>query len=220
MPPAKRKRHAGAGTRGASSAGARSAPSAAACTKLAKRLPMASAHAILATLMATSTEALDAVKAEVARRDAETVNLRYYANETYSIIYSLEGVENRREQYTRAGDLRDQLIRLVEECRQQLSVTQAFEAIAKIMECIEAGAEGEVRKRVLGCGGIDQDIAQELAELVEEMSEEQKASVGGAVDRLDAVVEGLSRWCSGSELSEVVKTIRGDEAQSSEDDEE
>ena len=77
------------------------------------------------------------------------------------------------------------------------------------MEGVESAAEGEIRNAVHGCGGIDQDIARELAEVVAEMSAEQKASVEGAIDDLERVVETLSDGGSGYELADVVKKIRG-----------
>ena len=207
-PPAKRKRRAGAGAGGASSAaGRRRSPSAAECTKMAGRLSTESAQALLAKLMATSHEALDAVKAEIAERDAEPVDLRHYAAETSEIMYSLDGLRD-SQKYMRAGELLDRLTTLVEECRRELSVTQAFEAIATIMEGVESAAEGEIRNAVLGCGGIDGYIAKQLAALVAEMSAEQKASVDGAIDDLERVVERLSDEGSGYDLIDVVKNIR------------
>lgn len=199
-PPAKRARHAGSGTG--------RAPSSAECAKMVERLSMESAHAVLKRLMATSTEVLDAVEAELAQRDAKLVDLRHYADQTSEILYSLNGLRD-SQVYNLAGDVYVKLTKLVEECKQTLSNTQAFQAMVKIVEVVEQEAERELRKRLISCGGIDEDIARELTKLVEDMSAEEKTSVENSVEDLDGVVSALEPYSCGQELAEVVKKIRG-----------
>lgn len=200
--PAKRARQAEAGTGGA--------PSAAECAKMVKRLSMESAHAVLTKLMAVSTEAVVAVEAELAQRDVEPVDLSYYADETSDILHSLDGLRE-SQKFNLAGELYTKLISLVQECRQKLSDTRAFEAIVKIMQVVEDEAEGEIRQQMIGCGGLDSHIGLELAELVGDMSAGEKASISDAVEDLHGVVVALEPDACGQKLAEVVEKIRGKE---------
>lgn len=174
---------------------------------MVQRLPKETAHALLAQLMVSTTEAHTAVKDEVARRDAEPVDLRAWQRKANDIIYSLEGMRD-SQIFMHCGELQDRLIELVGECTEELSSTQAFSALVAIMEAVEAGAEGEVRNGVLGCGGIDRDIARELESLTEDMSSEEKASVSEDVDDLERVVEALDDFGCGYGLKEVVTQMR------------
>ncbi len=201
-PPAKRARHAEASTG--------DAPSAAECDKMVKRLSVESAHAVLTKLMAVSTEAVAAVEAELAQGDTQPVNLSYYASETSDIVHSLDGLRE-SQKFNLSGDLYEKLTSLVEECEQKLSDTHAFEAIVKIMQVVEYEAEGEIRKRMIGCGGLDYYIGHALAKLVEDMSAEEKASISNAVEDLHGVVVALEPDACGQELAEVVEKIRGKE---------
>lgn len=194
--------------RGAGASVRAPAPTVTECERLAQRLPMESLHALLAQLMASSAEAHAAVEAEVARRDAAPVDLSVYQRMASDIIYSLEGMRD-SQKFMRCGELQDRLLELVNECTEELSCTQAFAALVAIMETVEAEAEGEVRNGVLGCGGIDGDIADALERLAEDMSSAEKASVSGDVDDLERVVEALDDFGCGYGLKEVVTQMRG-----------
>eukprot|EP00752_Nemacystus_decipiens_P010784 g9593.t1 len=195
-----RGRGAGASARG---------PTAAECDRLAQRLPTESAHALLAQLMASSAEAHAMVEAEVARHEAEPVDLRVYQRKASDILYSLEGLRP-SQVFMHCDEVKDRLAKLVEESTKKLSSTKAFAALVAIMETVESGAEGEVRNGVLGCGGIDGDIATALMSLAEDMSPAEKTSVSGDVDDLEHVVEALDDFGCGYGLKEVVEQMRGD----------
>lgn len=201
-PPAAKRPRAGA------RAGTDGAPSAAECATLVQRLSKESAHALLAELMASSTEAHSAVTAEVARHDAEPVDLSHYSHEASAIVCSLDGLRE-SQKYARTGDVASKLTKLVDECMETLSSTHAFEAMVNIMAVVSSEAEGEVRNGVLGCGGLDREIAGELTSLVEDMSAEQKASISDAVEDLESVVEELKDDGCGDGLAHVVQQIRG-----------
>lgn len=99
----------------------------------------------------------------------------------------------------------------MDKCTAELSGTQAFAALVAIVETVAFGAEGKVRNRALGCGGIDVDIARALEGLAEDMSAAEKASVSDDVDDLERVVKALDDWrCVGYGLKEVVTQMRGD----------
>lgn len=204
-----RGRSGGGRGRGRGGGASARAPTAAECERLAQRLPTESAHVLLAQLMASSAEAHAAVQAEVARRDAEPVDLGVYQRKASDIIYSLEGMRD-SQKFMRCGELQDKLLELVDECTERLSSTQAFAALVAIMETVESGAEGEVRNGVLGCGGIDGDIAKALESLAEDMSPAEKASVSDDVDDLEGVVEALDDFGCGYGLKAVVEQMRDD----------
>lgn len=184
------------------------APTAAECAKMVNRLSKEAAHALLAQLMVSSTEARAAVEAKVAGRDAEPVDLRAYSCEASDIVGSLDGLRP-SQQFTRCGEVRDRLIRLVDECKEKLSTTQAFAAMVAIMGVVESEAEGEVRKGVLSCGGIDDEIARELKSLAQDMSSGEKASISDVVEDLECLVEVLDEYACGGGLKEVVTQMQG-----------
>lgn len=202
-PPAKRARHVGDVNGGA--------PSTAECAKMVKRLSTESAHAVLTKLMAISAEAIIAVESELAERDAEPVDEFLYARKTSEIFSLGDGL---RESQKPIGKIQGKLTELLQECKQRLSVTQAFQAMVTIVGCVESEAYGEVRKWVIGDGGIDQAIAEELTELVEEMSAEQRSSIGDAVKDLDRTVKVLNEYGAGDELADVVEMVQGNQVAS------
>lgn len=110
----------------------------------------------------------------------------------------------------RCAELKDDLTELMDKCKEELPSAKAFAAIVAIMETIESGAdEREVRNGVLGCGGIESEIAEKLKGLAEDMSSEEKASVGDDVDKLERVIVALENYMGGEYLKEVVTEMRG-----------
>lgn len=178
------------------------------CDKLVKRLSKETAHALLAKFVASSPGVRAAVEAEVDRRDVKPVDLRSYSLEASEIVHSLDGLRD-SQQYERCGTVLDRLSELVDECKEQLSSTNAFAALVAIMDVVQSEAYGEVRKGVLMCGGIESNVASELKKLAADLSSEEKASISDAVENLEGVVEALEPDCLGDDLKQVVTLVRG-----------
>lgn len=178
------------------------------CDKLVKRLSKETAHALLIKFVASSPELRAAVEAEVGRRDEEPVDLTAYSSEASEIICSLDRLRP-SQQFTRCGEVYEKLTNLVDECKEKLSSSNAFSAIVAIMDVVQSEAEGEVRKGVLTCDGIELHVAHELKRLVEDMSSEEKASISDAVEDLESVVEALEPYALGGDLKKVVAQVRG-----------
>ncbi|CAM9987536.1 unnamed protein product [Pylaiella littoralis] len=209
-PPAKRARGSGGSGSGSGSgsSGSSRASSVADREKLVKRLSKESAHALLMELMATSTKAHTAVESEVALIDTEPVNLGAYSNRASDILCSLYSLRA-SQQFMRCGEVSQKLTELLDDCKERLSSTNAFKAMVSVMSTIHSEAEGEVRKGLLGCGGIDGHVAEELECLAEDMSAGEKASVSDAVVELEAVANALEDYGCGYDLAKVVNQIRG-----------
>eukprot|EP00752_Nemacystus_decipiens_P010783 g9592.t1 len=201
MPPAAKRARSGAG-------GSDQALTPAECDKLVERLSKETAHALLAKFVASSPEVRAAVEVEIDRRDAEAVDLSVYSREAREVVCSLDRLRP-SQQFTRSGEVYEKLVNLVVECKEMLSSCNAISAIVAIMETVESEAEGEVRKGVLGCGGIESKVASELKRLADDMSSEEKASISDAVEDLHGVVEALEPYGLGDDLKEVVTLVRG-----------
>lgn len=185
-PPAAKRARSGAG-------GSDQAPTPAECDKLVKHLSKKSAHALLAKFAASSPEVHAAVEAEANRRGPKPVNLATISDETVRIV---------------CRTALDKLDDLVGECKETLSKTDAFVALVTIIEVAYAEAPDRVWSEQFS-GNFESQIAEDLTNLHEGMSSEEKASIGDTAEQLDGVVEAMKMNGQGGDLMEVAIRLRG-----------
>ena len=172
------------------------------CSKKVKCLSNENARALLAGLMASLPVARAVIEAEIAK--AKPVDLRVYSNKASDIVDL--------EFDARRGDMRQTLSELMGECKEDLSSTQAFEAIVAILDVADPECDKHVRMQLFGdpLDTIDSEIAKELQGLASDMSSEEKKSISGVVDGLEQTMKALLPYGCGDELEDVVAQMRGD----------
>lgn len=189
------------------------APTIAECSKKVKCLSKENARAILAGLMASLPVARVVIEDEIAK--VEPVDVGVYSRKASDIVCSLDRLNLRSSQhYGSAGEIQNKLAELVDECKEDLSSTQAFAAMVAILEVAHEESHSEARNIMFGDGAFDSQIAEELQKLAEDISSEEKESIRGAVDDLERLMKVLDDYGCGYDIEKVVTQMRGDQLDS------
>lgn len=178
------------------------------CTKAVKCLTKQNARALLAGLMLALPAARDVIEAEIAK--VGPVDLTIYSKKASDILNSLDDVRP-SHQCGRAGEVSEKLDELMEECKEDLSATEAFAAMVDIL-CAAFWESGDaVQKGLFQYDDpFDGHVAVELENLAGAMSSGEKESISGAVDDLESVMKALGEYGCGDSLESVVTRLRKD----------
>eukprot|EP00903_Cladosiphon_okamuranus_P014395 g13363.t1 len=139
------------------------------CTKVVKCLSKEKTRALLAGLML----ALPAARAV--------------------ILSSMDGLRH-AQQYGLVPEVKERLLELAKECKEDLLSTYAFAVMVAILEIAYHDSHPEIQKGLsMYCGGFDSQIAAELESLAGAMSSQEKESITGRCRRRLGKPEGGAR---------------------------